>query len=63
MLVERSNGFKKDMEDTRFLITEPFDVTSENTQNYSAGRTWLALTPIWSVLSVFAPMTSPIWPN
>jgi ABC-type sugar transport system substrate-binding protein len=36
VLVERYNGFKKSMEGTRFTITEPFDVTSENTQNYSA---------------------------
>ncbi len=45
VLVERYNGFRKGMEGTRYTITEPFDVTSENTQNYSAWENLVGANP------------------
>jgi simple sugar transport system substrate-binding protein len=36
VLVKRYEGFKKGMEGTAYKITEPYDVTTENTSNYSA---------------------------
>jgi ABC-type sugar transport system substrate-binding protein len=37
VLVKRYAGFKKGMEGARYSVTRPFDVTAENTSNYS---TW-----------------------
>ena len=36
VLVDRYQGFKKGMEGTRYQISEPFDVNTENTANYGA---------------------------
>lgn len=36
VLLDRYNGFKKGMEGTAFKVTEPTDVTTESTSNYSA---------------------------
>ncbi len=36
VLVERYEGFKKGMADSRFQVGEPFDVNTENTANYAA---------------------------
>ncbi len=36
VLVERYEGFKKGMSGTKFQITQPFDVNTENTANYAA---------------------------
>jgi len=36
VLADRYAGFKKGMEGSRYEISEPFDVTPENTSNYSA---------------------------
>src|SRR5438046_9787957 len=36
VLVERYNGFKKGMTGTKYQISEPFDVNTENTANYAA---------------------------
>jgi ABC-type sugar transport system substrate-binding protein len=36
VLVERYEGFKKGMAGTKFQISNPFDVTTENTANYGA---------------------------
>ncbi|MBI2927113.1 MAG: substrate-binding domain-containing protein [Verrucomicrobia bacterium] len=36
VLVERYEGFKKGMAGTQYLISDPFDVNTENTANYAA---------------------------
>jgi ABC-type sugar transport system substrate-binding protein len=36
VLTDRYNGFLKGMEGARYAVTKPFDVTAENTSNYSA---------------------------
>ncbi len=36
VLTERYRGFKTSMEGSRYAITEPYDVTPENTANYAA---------------------------
>ena len=36
VLVERYQGFKRGMSGTRYQISEPFDVNTENTANYGA---------------------------
>ena len=36
MLVERYEGFKKGMAETKYQISDPFDVNTENTANYAA---------------------------
>jgi ABC-type sugar transport system substrate-binding protein len=36
VLVQRYEGFKKGMEGTQFQISQPFDVSTENTANYGA---------------------------
>ncbi|MCI0538739.1 MAG: substrate-binding domain-containing protein, partial [Verrucomicrobiales bacterium] len=36
VLVDRYEGFKKGMEGTKYQISEPFDVNTENTANYGA---------------------------
>ncbi|MBI3870282.1 MAG: substrate-binding domain-containing protein [Verrucomicrobia bacterium] len=41
VLVDRYEGFKKGFEGSRFQITQPFDVSTENTANYAA---WESLT-------------------
>lgn len=45
VLVERYEGFKKGMAHTKFQISEPFDVNTENTANYGAWENLASANP------------------
>ena len=45
VLVDRYQGFRKGMAGTRYQITEPFDVNTENTANYGAWENLAAANP------------------
>jgi ABC-type sugar transport system substrate-binding protein len=45
VLVERYQGFKRGMTGTRYQISEPFDVNTENTANYGAWENLAAANP------------------
>src|SRR5205823_3938150 len=45
VLVQRYDGFKKGMEGTNYKISEPHDVTTENTGNYGAWESLAGANP------------------
>ncbi|MBI3413727.1 MAG: substrate-binding domain-containing protein [Verrucomicrobia bacterium] len=60
VLVERYQGFKQGMTGTKYQISEPFDVTTENTANYGA---WENLAAANSNIAAIVGLCSMDLPN
>ncbi|MSU63119.1 MAG: sugar ABC transporter substrate-binding protein [Pedosphaera sp.] len=59
VLVERYEGFKKGMSGTKFQITQPFDVNTENTANYAAWENLAGANPEMAAIVGLCSMDLP----
>jgi simple sugar transport system substrate-binding protein len=59
VLVERYQGFKRGMTGTKYQISEPFDVNTENTANYGAWENLAAANPNMAAIVGLCSMDLP----